>query len=220
MIHAAGIGAMVREEMTARYILQQGSRCLKHSLTGTDLSRPDDGNPAKVKMVWFEDFIPRKSSVAAVAIEGVKDGESPALTTMWTVVGFPLTSVVIPVWITPHGDLPGLLTYDDNLGDSPMCNMALQLKERCYPVKWGSSAMKYINIHALVNRDNTGILQIIRPVENRIFESTNKQLEIWRKDGISEKEVTGFYTWVENQIIDLYGSRFGIRPESMAKDDQ
>ncbi len=204
--------AMVRGEMSARYILQHGSRCLKHSLTGVDLSIPDDGEPDKVKMVWFEDFIPRKSSVAAVVIEGVRPGESPTLATMWTVMGFPLTSVVIPVWITPHGKLPRLLQFDPQLKDSPMCNMALRLKERCYPVKWGSSAKKYINIHALVNRDHSGILQKIRPVEDHIFEATNKQLELWRKNPPEEKEIEGFYTWVEEQVVALYGSTLGVTP--------
>ncbi len=205
--------AALRNELSARFILQEGSRCLKHSLTGVDLSVPDQEDPAREKMVWFEDFIPRKSSVAAVVIEGVKPGEDPSLTTMWTVMGFPLTSVVIPVWITPNGRLPSLLQYDSQLKDSPMCNMALQLKERCYPVRWGSSARKYINIHALVNRDHTGIMQVIRPLEDRIFDATEEQLSLWHKTGIREKEVTGFYSWVETKILELYGKHFDVRPE-------
>jgi hypothetical protein len=203
--------AMLQHRMSAQYILQEGSRCLKHALTGTDLSVPDDGNPEDVKMVWFEDFIPRKSTASAVVVEGVKPGESPALTTMWTVLGFPLTSVVVPVWLTPGGKLPSLLTYDKNLKDAPFCNMALQLKERCYPVKWGSSAKKYINIHALVNRDHTGILQVIRPVEDRIFSHTETQLNAWRKrGGLKEKEVIEHYQWVEQQIRTLYHDQFGL----------
>ena len=206
--------AMSRGEMSAQYILQQGSRCLKHSLTGVDLSVPDDGNAGDRKMVWFEDFIPRKSTASAAVIEGVKPGESPALTTMWTVLGFPLTSVVVPVWLTPGGKLPHLLTYDKNLKDAPLCSMALQLKERCYPVKWGSSAKKYIDIHALVNRDNTGILQVIRPVEDRIFAMTETQLNAWRKRGsIKEKEVIEHYHWVEQQIRSLYHDQLGMKVE-------
>ncbi len=203
--------AMTRNVMSARYILQEGSRCLKHSLTRTDLSQPDKEDPAQEKMVWFEDFIPRKSTASAVVIEGVKPGESPALTTMWTVLGFPLTSVVVPVWLTPHGKLPSLLTYDKGLKDAPLCHMALQLKERCYPVKMGTSAKKYIDIHALVNRDNTGILQVIRPVEDRIFSHTETQLNAWRKrGGLKEKEVIEHYQWVEQQIRTLYHDQFGL----------
>ena len=202
--------AMTSGKMSAQYILQEGSRCLKHSLTGVDLSVPDDGNAGDRKMVWFEDFIPRKSTASAVVIEGVKPGESPSLTTMWTVLGFPLTSVVVPVWLTPGGTLPSLLVYDKDLQDSPMSHMALTLKDRCYPVKWGTSANKYIDIHALVNRDKTGILQVIRPVENRIFAMTEKQLNYWRKNGIKEKEVLEHYKWVRFQIVNLYENVFGV----------
>ncbi len=202
--------AMVCNEMSAQYILQQGSRCLKHSLTGVDLSVPDNGDPATQKMVWFEDFIPRKSSASAVVIEGVKPGESPALTTMWTVMGFPLTSVAIPVWVTPHGKLPSLLTYSDKLKDSPMCHMALTLKDRCYPVKWGSSAKKYIDIHALINRDGTGFAQVIRPLENRIFALTGEKMQQWRKKGIKEKEVTEYWNQLEGMIRELYSKELGV----------
>ena len=203
--------AMMSNTMSAQYILQQGSRCLKHSLTGTDLSQPGEGEANIPRMVWFEDFIPRKSSASAVVVEGVKPGESPALTTMWTVMGFPLTSVAIPVWITPHGKLPSLLTYDDKLKDSPMCHMALTLKERCYPVKRGSSAKKYIDIHALVNKENTGFVQIIRPLENRIFAMTNGKMEQWRKNGIKEKEVTEYWNELDAMIRDLYSREFGVK---------
>ncbi len=205
--------AMISNTMSAQYILQQGSRCLKHSLTGVDLSVPDAGDPGQPRMVWFEDFIPRKSSASAVVVEGVKPGESPALTTLWTVMGFPLTSVAIPVWITPHGKLPSLLTYDDKLKDSPMCHMALTLKDRCYPVKWGSSAKKYIDIHALVNNENTGFVQVIRPLENRIFAMTNGKMEQWRKKGIKEKEVTEYWNELDAMIRDLYSKEFGVKVE-------
>ncbi len=203
--------AMENGTMSARFLLQKGSRCLRHSLTGTDLSVPDEGDPAVQKMVWFEDFIPRKSSVSAMAVKGVKPGEDPSLTTMWTILGFPLTSVAVPLWVTPHGKLPSLVTYDKKLQDAPLCHFALELKKKCYPVTWGSSANKYINIHAVINRDHTGITQLIRPLENEIFDMTREKTETWRKNGFTEKEVSEYYNRLDEKIFSFYATTFYLK---------
>ena len=203
--------AMESGRMSARFLLQEGSRCLRHSLTGIDLGKTDNEDPEKIKMVWFEDFIPRHSSVSAVAVEGVKSGEPASHTTMWTILGFPLTSVAVPLWITPHGDLPSVVTYDKKLKDSPLCHFALALKDRCYPVTWGSSATKYINIHAVVNSQHTGITQVIRPLENEIFDKTDNLLTGWRKNGFTEKDIVNYYQWLDEKIYSFFADKFQLK---------
>ncbi|MCD6202331.1 MAG: hypothetical protein J7K46_11050 [Bacteroidales bacterium] len=202
--------AMENGTMSARFLMQEGSRCLRHSLTGVDLSLPDEEDPAVQKMVWFEDFIPRKSSASAMAVVGVKPGEDPLHTTMWTILGFPITSVAIPLWITPHGKLPSLVTYDKTLKDAPLCHFALALKKKCYPVTWGSSANKYINIHAVINKDHTGIKQRIRPLEDEIFDTTEEKLENWRKNGFKEKTIEAYYQWLDNKIYSFFAETYHL----------
>jgi hypothetical protein len=74
----------------------------------------------------FTDFIPRYFSSAAVVIQGVKAGENVEFTTMWAVLGFPLTSVVTPLWLCMGEKQPALVTLD-NTRTAPLCNKAIQL---------------------------------------------------------------------------------------------
>ncbi|MCK7523083.1 MAG: hypothetical protein MZV64_38135 [Ignavibacteriales bacterium] len=57
----------------------------------------------------------------------LKKSESASLTTMWTILGFPLTSVVIPVWLLDDGTMPKVLQADET-GNAPLCNVALQVE--------------------------------------------------------------------------------------------
>ena len=69
-------------------------RCLVHSFTNTDLSKnPYLQMKKKTDYVYFRDYIPRHSTSAAIVVQGVKENESASLTTMWTILGFPLTSL-------------------------------------------------------------------------------------------------------------------------------
>ncbi len=102
--------AAQENNLTVRFILQDVSRSLWHSLTKTDLKKSCVENPAEQKFMNFTDFIPRYFSSSAVAIQGVKPGESPDYTTMWTVLGFPLASVVTPLWICMEKNQPTLVT--------------------------------------------------------------------------------------------------------------
>lgn len=79
--------AVKNNNLSAQSIIQKGSRNLTHSLTGTNLWNYASLKAGTRKMVFFYDYIPRKSSASSCVVEGVNAGENPALTTMWTVLG-------------------------------------------------------------------------------------------------------------------------------------
>ncbi len=91
-------------KISFEFLINDIPRCLIHSFTKTDLAQnlPDEQSE---KFVYFRDYIPRHSTSAAIVVQGVKENESASLTTMWTVLGFPLTSVVVPVWLLDDGKL-------------------------------------------------------------------------------------------------------------------
>lgn len=142
-------------DISPQFIIQKMSRSLKHGLTGINLKEEYSKHPEDPKFVTFEDFIPRNASSASVVIEGVKAGESADLTTMWAVVGWPLTSVVMPVWVIGK-TAPSLLLADKN-NKSPLCSKALELKDRCFPISRGNG-FRYLNINELYNGEKTGIM--------------------------------------------------------------
>ncbi len=204
--------AMATNSFDAQFIMQDVTRSLSHSLTKANLYR-DYADVAEntPTYTFFHDFIPRRSSASSCVIQGVKKGENPEFSTLWSIVGFPLTSIAIPTWIKGGNDFPTVLKRDDELKDSPVCYAALTLKKELFPIRWGKYASKYyININALVNKDKTGIRQKITPYENKIFDETNKQLDKWRANGMKKDEIKKFYDGLNQHIIDMYGLEFGI----------
>jgi len=196
----------------AQFIIQNVTRSLKHSLLETDLySQYGDVAENTPTFSFFHDFIPRRSSASSCVVQGVKKGENPDLTTLWSVVGFPLTSVVVPTWIKAGNNMPEVVTLNNDLKDSPVCYAALTLKKDVFPVRWGKYASKYyMNINALVNANETGYTQKIRPYENQIFKETNIKLEEWRKSGIKKGEVMDLYKEFDKQIKEMYLKEFNI----------
>jgi hypothetical protein len=157
---------------------------------------------------YFQDCTNRYTSTSSVIIQGVKGEESPLLTTMWSMVGFPLSSVAIPVWITPNGSLPSLITAP-GAENAPICNKALELKNRMIPSTRGSTKY-YINATRVYNADKTGITQQLIPVNQQIIERMNQFLDQWRHKAPQQKEVDEVYRWVDDHITETYHSLFGI----------
>lgn len=197
----------------AQFILQDVSRGLKHSLLKIDLYQQYDNIPENTPTyTFFHDFIPRKSTASACVIQGVKKGENPELTTLWSVVGFPLTSIVIPTWLKGQNDFPEILKLKDEINDSPICNAALKLKSQFFPIRWGKFATQYYaNINALVNRDKSGIRQKIKPDEDEIFRQTFEKIEKWSVSGIKENEIRVYYEWLNDFVRKSYEKNFGFK---------
>ena len=205
--------AVSTDRMNAQFIVQDVTRELYNSLTKTNLYEDYKSIPANnPTFTWFHDFVPRHLSASSVVVQGVKKGENPALATMWSVVGFPLASIAIPVWIAGRDNFPSVLKYDDKFKDSPVCHAALTLKKQVFPIRWGKYASKYyININALVNADGTGIVQKIRPYENQIFAKGFDMISQWRKNGEPDKkQMNDFYSWVDSYVRGMYKKEFGI----------
>ena len=188
--------------LSYRFILQQVSRCLKHSLTGTDLWELMPEREEETRFVWFEDYIPRPSSASTTVVHGVKADESPEFTTMWNMVGYQLCTVAIPVWIAGGENLPDILTAPPS-ENAPLCDMAMKLKSYILPITRGSGR-RYMNLARLINGEGTGIMQRIQPLEDRIIREAEDRLEQWRGSGMEEKSIGKFYDWVNETVLESY----------------
>lgn len=199
--------ASLKNNLSVEFILQDISRSFKHSLLNTDLKENIEFCESETKLIPFQDFIPRSSSCATVLIEGVKPDESPELATFWTILGFQLTSVAFPTWVEGGSELPKILVADST-GNAPLCNEALILKEELFPVKLGNGK-RYINISKAINKENSGFVQLIKPLEDKVLLETNKKLSVWRKENhIPKEEVQNLYNWIENEVTTFYKTEF------------
>jgi hypothetical protein len=193
-------------KISFEFLINDVPRCLVHSFTNTDLAENLPESVSDKDYVYFRDYIPRYSTSAAVVVQGIKDNESPLLTTMWTILGFPLTSVTIPVYLAEDGSLPAILIGDES-GNAPLCNFALQLKDKVFSSQ-NDARENYINVSALLNKENTGVYQKIIQVEELIMLQAKSYLETWRKSGINSNEIKDFYSWIDSNVLKEIKARF------------
>jgi hypothetical protein len=199
--------AAMENNLSVPFILKDVSRSLKHSLLEIDLKKDITFSESKEKLMPFQDFIPRHGSCATVVIEGVTPEEEPELSTLWTILGFQLTSVAIPTWVEGGKELPKLLVAD-NSGNAPLCEKALELKEELFPFKYGNGG-RYINISKVINKEKTGFVQKIEPLENKILNKTYNKLKKWRNENkLPKEEVHNLYYWIDKEVTEFYKKEF------------
>ncbi len=194
-------------KISFEFLINDIPRCLIHSFTKTDLTQnlPEQNSE---QFVYFRDYIPRHSTSAAIVVQGVKQNESASLTTMWAILGFPLTSVVIPVWLLEDGNLPKVLQSDET-GNAPLCDLALRLKDKVFSAQ-NDASENYLNLSALLNKENSGIRQKLISVEEEVFEKSRILLNKFRSDKIDKMEVDRFYRWIDNELYPKIKSKFSI----------
>lgn len=127
------------DTVTAATFTEGLSCSFYHSLIGRDFSKGDD------QWVVDQDFIPRRSSTASVVIEGVKPGDDPSLFVMWTKIGYPPCSHVVPVMVD---DVPRELLPDPMTWRSPLCDFVVGQKHKVFPIERGSGKY-YIDMDLL-----------------------------------------------------------------------
>ena len=192
-------------KISFEFLIKDVPRCLVHSFTKTDLSKSLPESEADKNFVFFRDYIPRHSTSAAIVVQGIKQGESVSLTTMWTILGFPLASIVIPVWLLDDGSMPKILQADET-GNAPLCDLALKLKEKVFPIQ-NDATENYLNVAALMNKKNTGVRQNLIPIEEQVLSKSKEHLNKWRKDGINIQELKDFYLWIDSVVFDQIKSK-------------
>ena len=197
-------GAESAGNINCDYLLTHISRYLKHGLTHInlyDIMPEDDHQPV---MYPFRDFIPRYTSTATMLIQGVKEKEQASNTVCWMIAGYPLTTVAMPLMILSSEKLPAVLKPSEN-HCSWLCNKSLELKDRLF-CEHLSNGNDYINLAALINRKNTGILQKILPVEQEVLKRGHIAVEQLRKDRKAERAMENYYDWVDDYLMKTYGA--------------
>jgi hypothetical protein len=186
------------------------SRSLKHGITHTNLYDDIPASGSEAAFSAFRDYIPRYVTASSIVVQGIDKNESTNLTTMWTTLGSPLATVAVPVWITSGLKLPEILVADKQ-GKAKLNDWSLQLKKQLFPIERGEGA-DYINLSALLTKDQKGILQKILPIEKQVQSQVSVYQHKWRTAGtIDEKEILLFYNWVDKFISQSYHDTFDIQ---------
>ncbi len=186
-------------------IIQDGSRSLKHSLLDIDLSNYSNLPENTPTLVFFSDYVPRNSTASSCVVQGIKSDENPLLCTMWSAVGFPMTTITIPVWLNKDVDLPMVVKYDDSLKDSPISNFSLKIKDEVFAYKLGIDSKNYIDVNRLINSDGSGFMQKMIPFEKKLLEKSEEYLSGWRKTkSYDNKQMKELYNWISDEVEKFY----------------
>ena len=201
--------ALAQKKLDPQYLLNSISRNLKHSLTGVNLRADLPADAATTTFRNFEDFIPRTSSASVMMVIGAAKGEDADNAMMWTLTGFPLTTMAVPVWVSAGRNLPQVVSMKENM-HAPLCDAAMTLKRQLFPITRGSGG-KYMNVALLLNEEKTGFLQKLEPAEDEIFLKTAEMMATMTVKGKPQKDkILEHYKWLDAYIIRSYKELFGI----------
>lgn len=209
---SAFLKAATSRNITPSWIFESLSRSFVNPQLEIDLK---DGQYNKPQASgWFvdQDFIPRRISSSSVVVQGVKSGENPELTTMWTVLGYPPVSIAYPVWLKgADKNLPSLLTSSPDEKNTPLGKKVDALKAKVFSCQRGGGSDRYLHWEVLYNKAGNGIMQQLAPVEDEIFCRTQPFVNKWRQKGqIDEKEMRELYSNLSEYITSQYQELFGL----------
>ena len=190
------------------YLITHISRYLKHGVTQLDMYDMMPETETDTCYVSFHDYIARYSTASVVLVQGVRPDESPLNTISWTIMGWPLTTIAMPLALLPSGKMPALVT-DDGTGHSRLCEMGLQLKSRVFTLKKGNNTAFYGNLAPLINKKGTGILQQLLLIEEDVMRHGEEAVAALRK-AKDPKAMEAYYDWVDGFITEQYKSKFGV----------
>jgi hypothetical protein len=191
--------------ITPHWIFNHLSRSYYHSLLNIDLCQKIFSREKQSDWAIDQDYIPRKSTAASIVIQGVKPGENPEMTTLWTILGYPPVGVAVPLWVKAGVLQPGIMLRTENSNHSEMCNLALALKHKVFPIKRGSG-YKYMKFSLIYNSSGMGYMQQLASTEQAVFQLYQEPVERWRQSGIDLKELKNLDGKMESLVRQAYAS--------------
>lgn len=124
---------------------------LTDSLSRSFYYSPDDSNKSTEEIVLDKDFIPRHSTSASIAIEGVNSPNEINQMVMWTLMGYPPCGITQPVTLS---NIPRNLIAD-NLGGCKSSRDNLLLKEKVFYQKGKQWFIKMPELQRISNENKT-----------------------------------------------------------------
>jgi hypothetical protein len=155
------------------FVLQTAARDVGHSL----LLHPERSAwkelPAD-RPAWIHTnhTIDRASTACTILIHGVRPGEDPHTATLWVILGEPLCSVAVPLWVAAGSTPPELR---EGL-DAPVAAETTRLKKLLRPLK-GADRQEYLDLTKLDNEKGKGWLSTTLTAEQEILLAARSLLE-------------------------------------------
>lgn len=187
--------------ITPQLIFSDLARSFRNNILDVDLRSGDFNYPETSGWFVDQDFIPRYNTSCSVVVQGVKKGENPELSIVWTILGYPPTSVAVPLWVKDN--LPTMVRYNEDLKASPLSAVSLKLAdEKVFHYKQGGGTNRYLHWENLYNLQGTGIMQRLIMVEEELYRQVLPFQEKSYRDGkVNQKDLEALYTDLEGLLM-------------------
>lgn len=172
--------------VTPEVLTEKLSRSFYNDLKGRDYATAGE------RYVVDQDFIPRYKSTATVVIEGMLPVEDASTVTprtvadeyiMWTGMGYPPCSEILPVWCRADGVDDSLRGLEEN----GHCAMGDKVKARRDDVfSHSKGKTKYVDMTKLYNAEGTGYIQVLVPQNRQVYETITRQRDSKHKSATGE----------------------------------
>ena len=186
--------------ITPQLIFTDIARSFRNNILDIDLRSGDFNYPKTSGWFTDQDFIPRNNTSCSIVVQGVKKGENPELTVLWTILGYPPTGVAVPLWVKDN--LPAMMSYNEELKAAPLSAASLKLAdEKVFHFKQGGGTKHYLHWENLHNLKGTGIMQQLMPLEEKIYQEALPLQQQWYQKGkVDKKELDALYGRIENML--------------------
>lgn len=186
--------------ITPQLIFTDLARSFRNNILDIDLKSGDFNSPKASGWFTDQDFIPRKDTSCSIVVQGVKKGENPELGIVWTILGYPPTSVAVPLWVKDN--LPAVVSYNKELEASPLSAASLQLaQDKVFHYKQGGGTNHYLHWENLYNLQGTGIMQNMMKVEDEVYRNTLPLIQEFNQNKkVDSKKLDAFYQELEEYL--------------------
>ena len=188
------------------FLMNSFSRSYRHALIGT----PDDYCPASGIAV-DQDFIPRRITSAAITVEGVRPGEDPAKTVMWTALGYPATSPAIPLLVGKEDVLPSYVKRQDKSGHSRISDYSNDIKYTYIFPEKVSNGKRYLHIDVVQKgtEGRSSLKECANVAETIINQSFYKIYQTWLEGKLSDDAFYEAYKEQHDTYWKAYVTAYG-----------
>ena len=157
-------------ELTVQDLYEAFGRSFRHEVIGIRGLEDLEGHEHFCDM----GLIGRHQTCGILTFQGVRPGENPKYTVMWTQLGYPVTAPAIPLMVGSTNLLPDYV-WKEGEKSSRICDKSYELRDRyVYDFTW-NGRLNYFNVAAV--RKLTGVM---RTTEAAVREDFLPRFEAWR----------------------------------------
>lgn len=197
--------AAAERRLDLRFILQEAARDLVNEKLHSDPMSALRGLDASASPLYVRtnDTLNRRSTVSVSVFHGVPSPDRAHLATMWSILGQPICSVAVPLWVEA-AQVPKVLGGPD---EAPMCELAKTLMSHLYP-DGRANMRQYLNVTRFMTYGGEGFMPRLLRIENEILERARERLAAWEKTRPDPEEIREFSKktadWAYSSLLEAF----------------